>query len=239
MLLFCFNKSQWNCLDTFDQVLQLFFYCLIVHTIYSHTTQTTTGPLWGVVFLVSPVGQLCLDQISFGPLPPSKIPPESQHAWYPHQYQELHVLSRFAVIWIECSHTVFPMRTMCTHEMMWRQMHRPTQILNTLGRMSFCCNAKFQYLHGGWFLIVLELHLGGTGASLSTWSPPSMGPCWLTQLTWVRWFMLFDGELGMPSVQLLVRWSTNNASFMCGTGIGSSLDPSPFTEFSLSYCSRL
>ena len=48
----------------------------------------------------------------------------------------------------------------------------------------------------------------------------------------------FDVELGMPSSQLLVRWSTSNASFSFGTGVDSSLDPSPI-RFSPSSCSRL
>ena len=50
-------------------------------------------------------------------------------------------------------------------------MHRPTQILKAPGRMSLCHNVKFWYLQGGWFLIILELYLSGTGVSLSAHSP--------------------------------------------------------------------
>ena len=51
-------------------------FCSCCFIILPHTpssgsaVQEPTRPLWGVVFLVSLVGQLCLDQISFCPLPP-------------------------------------------------------------------------------------------------------------------------------------------------------------------------
>ena len=123
---------------------------------------------------------------------------------------------------------------MCMHEVRWREIHRPTQTLKALGKILFWCNGKFWYLHGGWFLIVLKLCLGWTDVSLSAWSPPSVE------------FMLvdlvdpgsnssysFDGELCMPFGWLLVGCFTGNASFLCGTWIVSSLNPSPFTEFHL------
>ena len=40
-----------------------------------------------------------------------------------------------------------------------------------------------------------------------------------------------DGELGMPSSQLQVRQVTGNTSFLCGTRVGLSLDPSPQQGF--------
>ena len=102
--------------------------------------------------------------------------------------------------------TVFPMKTMCTHEMMWRQMHRPTQILKAPGMMSFCCNAKFWYIHRNWFLIVLQLHLGGTGASLSAWSPPSVGSILVNPVDpRSNGLCCFEGKLSMPSGKPSVR----------------------------------
>ena len=238
MLFLCVNKLQWSCLHWYivpgSTVVSLLSYS--AHCLQGHTSQTPTESLWGVVLLVSPVGQLCLDQISFGPLPHQKI----QHGWYPYQCQESCMLGRFVVVWIRCSNTVFPMKTMCTHEMMWRQMHRPTQISKALGRISFCCNVKFWYLHGGWFLFDLKLYLGGTGASLSAWSLPSVGSMLVSPINpKLNGTCCFDGELGMPSSWLSVGWSTGNVSFLCGTGVSSSLDPSPPTEFSPYFCSRL
>ena len=83
-----------------------------------HTAQTPTGPLIGVVFLVFLVGQLCSDQISFSPLPPSKNPPYCQHGWNPHQCQESFVLGRSVVVHIDCLYTVFPKMMMNMHDMM-------------------------------------------------------------------------------------------------------------------------
>ena len=40
-----------------------------VHCLQGCTAETPTGLLWRIVFLVSLVGQLCSNQISFRPLP--------------------------------------------------------------------------------------------------------------------------------------------------------------------------
>ena len=88
-------------------------------------------------------------------------------------------------------------------------------------------------LHFSW------AHLSGADASLSAWSPSSpesglvnlVGPG-LTALH------CFDGELGMPSSQLSVGWSTSKTSSACGTGVGLLL-LSPSTALSQLSCSRL
>ena len=67
-----------------------------------------------------------------------------------------------------------PHKTAYRHMMMCRQMHWPTQILKAPGRILFHHTAKFQYLHGGWFLIFLGLCLSGTCVSLLAWSPSSV-----------------------------------------------------------------
>ena len=93
------------------------------------------------------------------------------------------MLGRFVVVQIKCSHTVFPTNTICMHEMMWRQMHKPTQILKAPWRMSFYCDTIFWYLHGcgsslfSSFASVEQVHPCQLGA-LHLWDP-----CWLTQST--------------------------------------------------------
>ena len=84
------------------------------------------------------------------------------------------------------------------------------------------------------FTLVEQVHPCQLGA-LHLWDP-----CWLTQSTLGQMVHAdFNGELGTPSSQLSVGQSTGNASFSCGTGVGSSLDLSPPTGFSPSSCSRL
>ena len=155
--------------------------------------------------LVFPVWQLCSDQISFGPLPPMQNQPYSQHWWYLHQCQESFVSGRSQMAWIECLYTGFPMKMLYRHDMMWKQIHRPTQISKALGKMLFCHNAKFQYLYGSWFLIVLELHLSGTGMSSSACSPSSTESGLVDPgLTSSYWF---DAEVGMLPVNFwLASW---------------------------------
>ena len=124
------------------------------------------------------------------------------------------------------------------HDMMCRQMHKATNILRALGRMLFCHNAKFWYLHGSWFLIFLEPHLNAAGTSASACSPSSM-ESWLVDPVSPGLTSLhsFDSDLGMPSSQLLVSWLTGNASSTCGTMVGLllHLPDSIFTFF----CSKL
>ena len=127
---------------------------------------------------------------------------------------------------IKCLHTVSPMKMLYRHGMIWRQMHRPSHISKALGRMLFCCNAKFQHLHGSWFLIVLELCLSATGMSSSTWSPSSVESGLVDLVNpWSTSSCCFDGELGMPSSWLSVRKLTGNASSTCSTGVDSLLPP--------------
>ena len=73
------------------------------------------------------------------------------------------------------------MKTMCMHEIMWRQMELSTQTLKAPGRMSLCCNVKFWYLNGGWFLIILELHLVQQVCHCQLRALYLWNPCWLTQ----------------------------------------------------------
>ena len=136
------------------------------------------------------------------------------------------------MVQIECLHTVFPTKMLYRHDMMCRQMHRPTNISKAPGRTLFCHNAKFWYFHRSWFLIFLELHHSGTGVSSSAWSPSStesglVGPVDPGSTS----LCCFDGDLGMPSSQLLVGRSTGNTSSACGTGVGSLLLPTPHRIF--------
>ena len=112
------------------------------------------------------------------------------------------------------------------HNMMSRQMHRWSHMTKASERMLFCHNAKFQYLHGSWFLVVLKLHLSGTGMSSSAWSHSSVVSGLVDpvdpQSTGLHWFGV---ELGMPSGWLSFSQSTCNASSACDTGFGSLLPP--------------
>ena len=103
----------------------------------------------------------------------------------------------------------------------------------------FCHNARFWYLHGSWFLIVLEFCLSETDMSSSAWSP-SLAESWLVNPVdpGSTGSCCFDAELGMPSSQLSVSWLTGNASSTCGTGVGLLLPLLP-TAFLPSSCFRL
>ena len=85
----CYSVSI-NCngaasIDTLCQVLQMFLYYPTMHTIFKVIFPSTHRTSVGSYFFLFPsVGQLHSDQISFGPLLPSKNPPQSQHGWYPH-----------------------------------------------------------------------------------------------------------------------------------------------------------
>ena len=90
-------------------------------------------------------------------------------------------MPRIICVWQTCAGSCRVLFTLylsqkpvCSHDMMYRQMHRPTHQSKVPGRVSFCNTAKFQYLNGSWFLIFLELHLSGAGASSLAWSPSSM-----------------------------------------------------------------
>ena len=95
---------------------------------------------------------------------------------------------------------VFPMKMVCMHEMMRRQMHRPTQILKAPGRMLLSHNEKFCYLYGSWILIVLKLLLSVTGVSLSAQSPLSVGLMLVDPVNpESNGLHCFEGELDMLS----------------------------------------
>ena len=153
--------------------ITLLYYC--VNHLQHCTAQTLMGPLWAVVFLFFPVGGLHSDQISFGLPPPIyKSTTESTLMVSPSMRGTVHV-------WQICDssnrvslHSI-PHENAVRHDMMWRQMHRSTYISKALGRMLFCHNVKFQYLLASWFLMVLKVHLSGTGVSLSAWRPSSLG----------------------------------------------------------------
>ena len=126
---------------------------------------------------------------------------------------------------------------MCTHDIMQRYMHRPTQILKAPGRMSLCHNVNSQYLHGGWFFVILELCLSATGVSLSAQSPSSVGSMLVDP--GLNSSCYFGGELGTLSGQPSVGQLTGNASLLYGIRVGVQLCPFPPTELSHSSCSSL
>ena len=157
--------------------------------------------------------------------------PIQKSTWCPHQCREVFVSSKPVMVGIKCFYTVFPMKMLYMHDMMCRQMHRPTHISKTLGRMLFCHKAKLWYLHGSWFLIFLELHLSEVGTSSSAWSSSSVESGLVNPFgPGLASLQCFDGEPGMPSSQLLVGQLTGNTSSASGTGVGSLL-LSPSTAF--------
>ena len=118
----------------------------------------------GSCLLVFLVGQLCSDQISFGPLPIQKSTIKSTLMVPP-------AMPELVCAWQTCDglsrmfHIVHLTKTVFRHDMMCRHMHRWIHISKVKGRVSFCHAAKFWYLNGSWFLIFRQLCLSGAGTS--------------------------------------------------------------------------
>ena len=193
MLLLCFNELWWNCLHWyivpgFADVSLLSYYA---HCLQGHTAPTPTGLQWGIALGVILVGQLCACQISFSPLPHPKS--STELTWMvsllmPGSMCVGQVCDGSNWVFSHC----LPHKD---HVPVWhngRQMHRPTQILKALGRMSFCCNAKFWYLHGSWFLVsswwnmcilvTLEPIICGAHADWPSWP-------WVKQTVLLWWWI--------------------------------------------------
>ena len=170
-------------IDTLYQVLQLFHNYPTVHSVFRVVLPRHSQGLCGELSFWFLQWAAALGPNILWSTSPIQNPPQSQHRWHPYQCQELCVFGRFTVVWIECSCTVFLMRTMCMHEMVWRQMLRSTQILKVLGRMSFCCNTKFWYPCGGWFLIFLSFALVEQLHHCQLGALHLLGQCWSIQMT--------------------------------------------------------
>ena len=84
--------------NTLHQVLQMLLYYSTMHTDFRVILPDVCSmTLWGVIILVSSVGQLLSDEISFGSPPIQKSTIEL--AWMvSHECQEYCVLGRFVVV---------------------------------------------------------------------------------------------------------------------------------------------
>ena len=203
-----------------------FFQCYLIISLCTSLSglhcPDTHRPSMGSCPLVFPVEQLCPDQISFGPLPPSKNPPQRQQWWYHHQCQKSFVSSRPVMDQVEWFHTVL-LRKM--HNVQANAQANPHVKGTGKGIILPCC--KILVPQWGWFP-----HFSW---ALPEWSRHIIGSLeTFICRVWTGW----PSELGMPSGQLLASWLTGNASSACCTGV-SLLLLSPYTAFSHSSCSRL
>ena len=130
---------------------------------------TLPGFLWELLFLDFFVGQLCLGQRVFGPLPLSKKSTiETTLREFPSMPKWV-VLSRHVMKYIECIHTVLLQKMVYRQDMTWRQIHRPTNATQKLDRLVSASKLKFWYLHRSQFWVVHVPHLSGAGWSKLPW----------------------------------------------------------------------
>ena len=201
------NCSGVTSANTVHQVFLFFLHCyliiLLCTLLLGLHCPDTHGASMGSCPLVFPVGQLHSVKKTM-----------SQYHWYPHQCQKSLVSGRPVRVQIECLHTVLPTRTVYRHNRIWRQMHMPTHMLKVQGRVSFYYAAKFWYLNGSWFLILLELSLVEQvhHLQLGAHHPWSLG--WLTQSSWAVQFTLLWWWVWY-AFQLAFGWPVDQQCILC------------------------
>ena len=150
-----------------------------VHHLQGHTAQTLMGPL-GSCSLVFPMGQMHSDQISFGPLPPTKI----HHRV---NIDAIPINAKKHCVWQTCdglnrvsSHCIPPENGVkAQHDVQANAQANPH--IEGIEKMLFCHNANSGISMGVGFSYFFSFTLVGAGASLLAWNLHLWNLGWLTQ----------------------------------------------------------